>query len=136
MTEQIPQPTVKVIMPSTRLRLEHITYLRNLASSDKKIRCELPCKEVSKLKLLNLIEEYDIPPDPATVKKHKEECEKTIERLKAFVAKEDWRGLATVDTYNLRRNAPQPSRANRITKAGLELLKRSEVTIKLQKGCA
>ena len=136
MPEKIPQPTIKVVMPSTVLRLEHITYLRNLATGDKKIKCELSCSQVSRLKLLGLIEEYEIPPNPVEVRKHKEACEKTIESMRRLADKEDWDGLAHMDTYIMLRTAPRPIKANRVTEAALELLKKSEVKVKLQKGCA
>lgn len=136
MSEEIPQPKITVKMQSTILRLEHVTYLRNLATGDKKIKCELPYAQVSRLKLLGLIEEYEIPPERSKVEQHQKYCEKTIENMKILAAKEDWKGLSSVDTYYMRRDAPGPTKSNRITKAGIELLKKSEVTVRLQKGCA
>lgn len=135
-TDNIPEPKITVRMPSTTLRLEHITYLRNLATNSNKIRCELQFSQIARLKLLGLLEEYEIPPDPEEVRKHKLKCEKTIETMKRLAAAEDWKGLGNLDTHEMRRNAPMPTRANRITKAGIELLKRNEVVVKLQKGCA
>ena len=132
----IPQPQIKVVMPSTKLRLEHITYLRNLASGDKKIKCGLPWRQVDRLKLLGLVEEVEVPPKRSDVEKYKREAAQVIARIKTLVEKEDWVGLANADVYALRRGEPRSTKEDRVTKAGLELLRKNEVTVKLQKGCA
>jgi hypothetical protein len=136
-SEKLPEPKIRVVLPTSTLRLEHVTYLRNLTLPCKdRIKCELGWKEVNKLKLLGLVEEIEVPPDKKQVEDYKTACNKAIERLKALVVKENWVGIANTDLYALRRNEPKPSKENRITRAGKDLLRESNVIVKLQKGCA
>lgn len=132
------QPEVQVRIPKINLRLEDLLYLRAL-TGPQKIKCELPASRKDRLRFLGLIEDAEIPQPPSVIAEADKEIKAIKARIQTFLDTDDASALGRHDiTYTLdnARRRKEPTKGFVITKLGLALLDKGEVTVKVKKtGC-
>ena len=131
------QPQVTVKIPEVKLKIEDLTYLRSL-SGDAKVHCFVPQRQLSRLRILGLVEEKEIPASPRTVADANAWLEKSSIQLRSLLDAKDWEGLSQFSRYEFSRplRDMSPSFGTVLTDTGRVLLEKGSVVTKVSKlGC-
>lgn len=126
--------SVQVVLPIVKMRPEDLAYLRGLM--DQGPKCSIPYKFQSRLLVLGLAEEKELPPCPKETRKWARAdgvARRTITR--EMGRKEpNWDTISRV-VWEAKRGEPRPRKQFTITKAGVALIRKGITQVQIQKGC-
>ncbi len=127
---------VDVVLPTVKLRIEDLSYLRGLLNEG--IKCHVPDRSKARLRVLGLIEDKELPACPKEMREFSKNI-KLSERMAIRAVrngKVDW-GLLDKARYARPNdyNKPKPRKIVVITKAGMRLIQKGAAKTQVQETC-
>lgn len=129
---------VEIQLPVVKLRVEDLSWLLGMANETANIKCSVPHKNMDRMLVLGLVENYEMPPCPTRMKEFHERRRVAEERLRNAVKPKsiDWEIISNTSfSYTGDRNAPANRVGVRITAAGRKLIKDGIAKVQISKSC-
>ncbi len=138
MTGKPETKSVEVQLPVVKLRVEDLSWLMGMAKETDEVKCHPPSQNMGRLKILGLVEDYELPPCPKNLKEFEDRRKAAEERIRKAVRPKsiDWGMFASQSWHNLQDNYKPGKRiATRITQAGRNLIKDGIAQVQIAKSC-
>lgn len=129
---------VEIQLPVVKLRVEDLSWLLGMANETTEIKCSVPHKNLDRMLVLGLVENYEMPPCPTRMKEFHERRRIAEEKLRKAVKPKsiDWDIVSNLQvSYTGDRNAPANRTGVRITSAGRTLIKNGIAKVQISKSC-
>jgi hypothetical protein len=130
------QPEVTVHIPKVNLTLQDVGFLRSL-SGPQKITCYIPRTNESRLKILGLVKDAEIPALASVVVDADKKLELLVIKAKEYLDTGKWDKLRDTSYELSKEESRKVSHTGTVlTDLGRQLLSEGTVTVKMQKeGC-